>query len=163
MIFKMIEQTLILVKPDGVKRGLIGEVIARFEKRGLKIVGMKMVEIDPDFSKKHYAGHVDKYFYADLEKYIVSGPVAALVIEGVHAVEVVRKIVGGTEPKDAAVGTIRGDFAHTSNDYSDEKKKATANLIHASGNLEEANQEVALWFSIDELHSYEAANEEHVM
>jgi nucleoside-diphosphate kinase len=159
----MIEQTLILVKPDGVKRGLIGEVISRFENRGMKIVGIKMVKVDPDFSKKHYAMHVGKGFYAGLEKFITSGPVVAMTVEGVHAVEVVRKIVGSTEPKDAAVGTIRGDFAHTSNDYSDEKKKATENLIHASGNLKEAQQEVALWFSIDELHSYKISQEDHVM
>ena len=159
----MIEQTLILVKPDGVKRGLIGEVISRFENRGMKIVGIKMVKVDPDFSKKHYAMHVGKGFYAGLENFITSGPVVAMTVEGVHAVEVVRKIVGSTEPKDAAVGTIRGDFAHTSNDYSDEKKKATENLIHASGNLKEAQQEVALWFSIDELHSYKISQEDHVM
>ncbi len=159
----MIEQTLVLVKPDGVKRGLIGEIISRFEKRGLKIVGLKMVQVDPDFSKKHYAAHVGKDFYEGLEKFITSGPVVAMVIEGVHAVEVVRKIVGSTEPKSAPVGTIRGDFAHTSLDYADSQGKSAENLIHASGNLEEANQEVALWFSVDELHSYRLAHEDHVM
>ena len=119
----MIEQTLVLIKPDGVKRGLIGEVTKRFELRGLKIVGLKMVQVDPDFSKKHYAAHIDKKFYKGLEKFIVSGPVVAMIIEGVDAVEVVRKIVGSTEPKGADVGTIRGDFAHISYEHADKKAK----------------------------------------
>ncbi|MBT3395459.1 nucleoside-diphosphate kinase [archaeon] len=158
----MIEQTLVLIKPDGVKRGLIGEVTKRFELRGLKIVGLKMVQVEPDFSKKHYAAHVDKKFYKGLEKFIVSGPVVAMIIEGVDAVEVVRKIVGSTEPKGADVGTIRGDFAHISYEHADKKDKAIENLIHASGNSEEAKQEVALWFGIDELHSYKLSHEDHI-
>lgn len=159
----MIQQTLVLVKPDGVKRGLIGEVIKRFEQRGLKIVGLKMIQVDPDFSKKHYSAHISKGFYKNLEKFITSGPVVAIVIEGIDAVEVVRKIVGSTEPKSAPVGTIRGDFAHISLNYADSKGKSAENLIHASGNKEEAEQEVALWFSIDELHSYKLSYEDHVM
>ncbi len=158
-----IEQSLVLVKPDGVKRGLVGEIIKRFEQRGLKIVGLKMSRVDPDFSKKHYAAHIDKEFYEGLEKYIVSGPVAAMVIEGLHAVEVVRKIVGGTAPKDALVGTIRGDFAHTSFEYADSQKKSIENLIHASGTSEEATEEISLWFSIDELHSYKRTEDEHIL
>ncbi len=158
----MIEQTLVLIKPDGVKRGLIGEVTKRFELRGLKIVGLKMVQVDPDFSKKHYAAHIDKKFYKGLEKFIVSGPVVAMIIEGVDAVEVVRKIVGSTEPKGADVGTIRGDFAHISYEHADKKSKAIENLIHASGNSEEAKQEVGLWFGIDELHSYKLSHEDHI-
>tara|TARA_Y100000034_G_scaffold117637_1_gene157320 strand:+ start:2526 stop:3005 length:480 start_codon:yes stop_codon:yes gene_type:complete len=158
----MIEQTLILVKPDGVKRSLIGEIIKRFEQRGLKLVGLKMVQVDPDFSKKHYAAHIDKDFYKGLEKFVVSGPVVAMVIEGINSVEVVRKIVGATEPKSAEVGTIRGDYAHISYEHADEQKKAIENLIHASGNVKEAEQEVALWFSLDELHSYETVHEKHV-
>lgn len=121
-----------------------------------------MVQVDPDFSKKHYAAHIDKEFYQGLERFIVSGPVIAMVVEGVNSVEVVRKIVGTTEPKSAEVGTIRGDYAHTSYSHADEQKKAIENLIHASGNLEEAKQEVALWFSLDELHSYESVHEKHV-
>jgi len=159
----MIEKTLILVKPDGVKRGLVGEVISRFERRGLKIVGIKMVQVDPDFSKRHYASHVEKGFYDGLETFITSGPVVAMAVEGVHAAEVVRKIVGSTEPKNAEVGSIRGDFAHTANDYSDEKGKATENLIHASGTSEEAKDEVALWFSVEELFNYKTSHEDHVM
>ncbi len=159
----MIEQTLILIKPDGVKRGLIGEVTKRFELRGLKIIGLKMVQVDPDFSKKHYASHINKNFYKGLEKFIVSGPVIAMVIEGIDAVEVVRKIVGSTEPKGADVGTIRGDFAHTSYGHADEKGKAIENLIHASGNSKEAKQEVALWFGVDEIHNYKLSHEEHIL
>jgi nucleoside-diphosphate kinase len=158
----MIEQSLILVKPDGVKRSLVGEIIKRFEQRGLKIVGLKMVQIDPDFSKKHYAAHIDKDFYKGLEEFVVSGPVVAMVIEGVNAVEVVRKVTGTTEPKSAEVGTIRGDYAHISYQHADEQKKAIENLIHASGNLKEAGQEIALWFSLDELHSYKTVHEKHV-
>jgi nucleoside-diphosphate kinase len=146
----MIQQTLVLVKPDGVARGLIGEVIKRFEQRGLKIIGLKMVQVDPDFSK-------------GLEGYITSGPVAAIAIEGLHAVEIIRKIVGETAPKDAIIGTIRGDFAHVSFEHADKEKKSVMNLIHASGTLEEAKDEIALWFSIDELHSYKRTDDEHVL
>jgi nucleoside-diphosphate kinase len=159
----MIQQTLVLVKPDGVARGLIGEVIKRFEQRGLKIIGLKMVQVDPDFSKKHYASHIDKDFYKGLEGYITSGPVAAIAIEGLHAVEIIRKIVGETAPKDAIIGTIRGDFAHVSFEHADKEKKSVMNLIHASGTLEEAKDEIALWFSIDELHSYKRTDDEHVL
>jgi nucleoside-diphosphate kinase len=159
----MIEQTLVLVKPDGVRRGLIGEIISRFEKRGLKIVGLKMVKIDSDFSKKHYAQHIGKDFYKLLEEFITSGPVVAMVVEGVNAVEVVRKIVGPTEPKIAPPGTIRGDYGHVSLEYANEKKKSAYNLIHASGNKEEAEKEVSLWFGVDELHSYRLSYEEEVM
>ncbi|MBT4165861.1 nucleoside-diphosphate kinase [archaeon] len=159
----MIEQTLVLIKPDGVARGLVGEITKRFEQRGLKIVGLKLTQINADFSKKHYASHVDKDFYKGLEKYILSGPIVAIAIEGLHAVETVRKIVGGTAPKDAFVGTIRGDFAHVSFEHADKEKKSVANLIHASGTLEEAKEEVALWFSIDELHSYKRTDDDHVL
>ncbi len=157
----MKERTLVLVKPDGVQRGLIGEVIRRFENAGLKIVGMKMVWIDKEFSKKHYKSHVGKFFYERLEKAITEGPVVAMVLEGIHAVEVVRKIVGPTEPKEAPPGTIRGDFAHHSMRYTDEMKKVVANIVHASGNAEEAAQEVSLWFDKSELHSYITVHEKH--
>ncbi len=157
----MIQRTLVLIKPDGVKRGLIGRIISRFEDAGLKIVGMKMVWIDKDFAKKHYSAHVGKDFYSSLENFITSGPVVAMVLEGVEAVEVVRKIVGSTEPKKAMPGTIRGDFAHHSATYANQKGKSVANLIHASGNLEEAKQEISLWFRDEELHSYKTVHEEH--
>ncbi len=159
----MIEATLVLVKPDGVQRGLIGEIIRRLEQRGLKISGLKMVRIDKDFAKEHYAEHVSKDFYKGLEDFITSAPVVAIAVEGINAVENVRKIVGSTEPKSAPIGTIRGDFAHVSYEYADNKKISIRNLVHASGNKKDAEREIGLWFSIDELHSYEGANDKHVL
>ena len=158
----MIESTLVLLKPDTVQRGLIGEIISRFERTGLKIVGCKLIWIDRDQSKKHYSAHVAKKFYRGLEDYIVSGPVLALAIEGVHAVENVRKMVGPTEPLKAPPGTIRGDYAHVSMAHADQTGKSVANLIHASGTVQEAQEEVALWFKPNELHSYKTVHEEHV-
>jgi nucleoside-diphosphate kinase len=158
---KMIEQTLVLVKPDGVQRGLVGEILQRFEKVGLKIVGMKMIWVDADFAKKHYKAHVDKPFYPGLEAMITEGPVIAMALEGIHAVELVRKIVGPTEPRSAQPGTIRGDYAHVSYEYADKEKKAIKNLIHASGNKEEAKAEIKLWFKKEELHSYPTVHEKH--
>jgi nucleoside-diphosphate kinase len=159
----MIEATLVLVKPDGVMRGLIGEIMKRFELRGLKIAGLKMVRIDHDFSKQHYVEHVGKAFYKGLEEFITSGPVVAMAIEGVDAVELVRKVVGATEPKSANPGTIRGDYAHVSYGHADEKGISIKNLVHASGNKEEAEREINLWFSIEELHSYSSVHDEHVL
>jgi len=158
----MIERTLVLVKPDGVQRKLIGEIVTRFEKVGMKIVGMKMVWIDKEFSKKHYQAHVEKSFYPMLEATITEGPVIAMVLEGVHAVEAVRKMVGATEPHKAAPGTIRGDYAHVSSEYANSKKTGVKNLVHASGNKEEADVEVNLWFSPKELHTYKTVHDIHV-
>jgi len=159
----MIEKTLVLVKPDGVQRGLIGEIIKRFENAGLKIAGMKMVWIDKKFARQHYKAHVGKKFYPGLEAMITEGPVVAMAIEGVHAVAQVRKMVGDTEPRGAAPGTIRGDFAHVSYDYADKKGIAIKNLIHASGSKEEADAELKLWFKKEELHSYRTVHETHTM
>ncbi len=158
----MMEQTLVLLKPDAVQRGFVGKILMRFEDAGLKFVGMKMKWVNPDFSKKHYAAHVGKPFYPGLEKMITEGPVIALVVEGLHAVEVVRKMVGSTEPKSAQPGTIRGDFAHHSYAYTDSKGIAIKNLIHASGNVKEAEQEIKLWFDKKELYSYKTVHEMHV-
>ena len=158
----MKEQTLVLLKPDAVARSLVGEIIGRFEKVGVKVIGMKMIHVDADFSKKHYSAHLDKAFYQGLENFIISGPIIAMVFEGLHAVELVRKMVGGTEPKSAQPGTIRGDYAHHSYEYTDKKGISIKNLIHASGNMEEAQQEVALWFTPGELHTYKTVHEEHV-
>ena len=158
----MIEKTLVLIKPDGVKRGLIGELVKRFEQRGLKIVGMKMVWIDKEFSKKHYAAHVKKAFYKQLEDFITSGPVVAMVVQGIHAVEFVRKIVGSTEPKSAEVGTIRADFAHVSYAYADKKGISIRNLMHASGTQEEAVTEINMWFKPEEIYDYKTVHEEYV-
>jgi len=155
----MIQRTLILVKPDGVRRALSGQILTRFENAGLKVVGMKMVWIDKDFAKKHYKEHVDKHFYKGLEAMITEGPVIAAVLEGVEAIEVVRKICGTTEPKGAAPGTIRGDFAHHSYGLTDSKGISLRNIIHASGSTSDAKDEINLWFKDSELHSYERADE----
>jgi len=158
----MIEQTFVAMKPDALMRGLVGECLKRFENSGLKIVGMKMVWVDKEFSKQHYADHVDKPFYKGLEEYIISGPVVAIVLQGVNAVEVVRKIVGPTEPGTAQPGTIRGDYAHHFMSYADTKGKSVMNLIHASGNRDDAQKEIALWFSKQELFKYKLNSEYHV-
>ncbi len=156
-----IERTFIALKPDAVQRGLIGEIISRFEKVGLKIVGMKMVWMDKKFSEKHYIAHLKKDFYKSLETFMTSGPVIAICIEGLHAVELVRKIVGATEPRTALPGTIRGDYSHHSYEYANKKGISIKNLIHASGNLEEAKKEIKLWFKPEELHSYKTVHEVH--
>ncbi len=161
----MIQRTLVLLKPDAVQRGLAGRIISRFEDAGLKIVGLKMVWIDEEFARKHYYDLAQRRGEAVLKrmlKYITNGPVIAIALEGVEAVAVVRKLVGGTEPKTAPPGTIRGDFAHLSFEYADSKDKAVPNLIHASGNVEEAEQELKLWFKPEELHTYKTVHEVHV-
>ncbi len=161
----MIERTLVLLKPDAVKRGLMGRIISRFEDVGLKVIGAKMVLINEELGKKHYsdiAARRGEKVLKVLLKFMTTGPVMALCLEGVNAVENVRKMVGGTEPKTAQPGTIRGDFAHVSFAYADAQEKAIENLIHASGNAGEAKQEIALWFKAEELHSYKTAHEVHV-
>ncbi len=159
----MIERTLVLLKPDAVQRGFMGEILTRFERAGLKIVGMKMVWVDKDFSKQHYEEHVEKGFYPGLESMITEGPVLALVLEGVEAIGTVRKMVGSTEPKAAAPGTIRGDYAHVSYGYADTKNIGVKNLIHASANAEDAQKEVALWFASQELHTYKTVHDVHIL
>jgi nucleoside-diphosphate kinase len=159
----MIERTLVLLKPDCVQRGLIGEIISRFENVGIKMVGMKLVLVDKDFSKKHYKDHVEKKFYSGLEAMITEGPVVAMVLEGLHAIEAVRKMIGGTEPKTAQPGTIRGDYAHHSYEYTDKEGIAIKNLIHASGNEKDAEYEIKLWFKENELHSYKTVHEIHTL
>ncbi|MBU1129446.1 MAG: nucleoside-diphosphate kinase [Nanoarchaeota archaeon] len=162
-----IEQTLVLIKPDGVQRGLIGEIIKRFEQRGLKIVGLKLTNVDLDLAKKHYGEDITKRrgekVRERLLKYISSETIVAMVIEGVDAIENVRKIVGKTESKSALPGTIRGDFSHLSFEHADEKEIPVKNLIHASANKEDAQRELSLWFSIDEIHDYKRAEDEHVI
>lgn len=141
----MTERTLILIKPDGVQRGLIGEVISRFERKGLKIVGMKMLRITPEMAKRHYEAHLNKPFYPDLEKFITSGPVVAMVLEGKEVVEVVRTMVGATNSRRAAPGTIRGDL---SNSFS-------RNIIHASDSIDAANREIKLFFRDEEIINWD--------
>lgn len=162
---QQVEQTLTLFKPDAVQRGLVGEILTRFERVGLKIVATKMIFPDRDHYYRHYEdiGHMvsrrgEETFDITLEM-MMTGPVVAMVFEGVEAVSLVRKMVGGTEPKSAAPGTIRGDFSHMSFEYADGKKKGIPNLIHASGDPEEATEEIGHWFSKDEIYSYEIAAE----
>ena len=156
------ERTLVLLKPDTIQRSFAGELITRFEKVGLKIVGMKMVWVNEEFSKKHYAAHIEKKFYPGLQAMITEGPVVAIVLEAPHAVSQVRKMGGGTEPKSAQPGTIRGDYAQHSYEYTDGKGISIKNLIHASGNAEEAKIEVELWFKPEEIHTYKTVHEIHV-
>ena len=162
----MIEQTLVMLKPDAVQRTLIGDIISRFERAGLKIIGMKMVWVDEKFSLKHYTDDLAKRRGEEVRKMMVSflqeGPVVAMCLEGVESVENVRKIVGSTEPKAASPGTIRGDYAHVCFSYADKKKTVVRNLIHASGNKEDAKYEVALWFDKKELHSYKTVHDVHL-
>ena len=138
------ERTLILIKPDGMQRGLAGEILARFERRGLKIVGLKLVQVSTQLAEEHYAVHQGKPFYEGLVRYITSSPVIALVLEGTNAVSAVRKTVGATRSYEADPGTIRGDLA----------LEIGRNLVHASDAPETAQQEVALWFGDGELVSY---------
>ncbi len=159
------ERTLILFKPDAVQRGVVGEILSRFEKTGLKIVGMKMIKPDQDHYFHHYEtiGRVvsrrgQKTFDALIEL-MSTGPVIAVVLEGVEAASLVRKMVGATEPKAALPGTIRGDYAHMSYSHSDAQKLAVANIIHASGDVEEAKAEIAHWFAETELYTYETVHE----
>ena len=158
----MIERTLVLLKPDAVQRGICGEIITRLEKAGLKIVGMRMVWADRDFAKEHYAEHVEKGFYKGLEDMIVLGPVIAAVLEGVEAIELVRKMCGATEPKSANPGTIRGDYAQVSYGHADKKGIGIKNVIHASANKTDAQKEIGLWFTPEQLHSYKTVHETHV-
>ncbi|MFT4344122.1 MAG: nucleoside-diphosphate kinase [Candidatus Woesearchaeota archaeon] len=156
-----IERTFVIIKPDGVQRQIVGKILQRFEDVGLKIVGMKMVWMDKEFSRKHYEAHVEKPFYNGLEAFMTEGPVVAFVLQGLHAVELVRKMVGPTEPHKAQPGTIRGDFSHHSYLYTDTKGIAIKNVIHASGNKEEADKEIALWFTNKEVHDYNTVHEKH--
>lgn len=160
-----LEQTLVLFKPDALQRGLVGDILTRFERVGLRIVGTKMLAPE----REHYARHYEEIgklktrageqiFDITLDM-MNSGPVIAMVFEGVEAVSLVRKLVGGTEPKSAQPGTIRGDYSHMSYGYADEKGKGIPNLIHASGDPEEAEQEISHWFADSELYDYEALHE----
>ena len=163
----MIERTLVLVKPDGVQRQIIGEILTRFEKAGLKIVGLKLVWADEEFARKHYTEDIEIRRGKAVRDYnvnfIKSGPVVALALEGVNAIENVRKMVGSTEPKSAQPGTIRGDYSHVSYAYCDSKKQVVKNLIHASSDAKDAAHELALWFSKEELHTYKTVHDVHIL
>jgi nucleoside-diphosphate kinase len=138
------QRTLVLVKPDGVQRGLIGEIIGRFERKGLKVVGLRLLDVSRDLAERHYAVHAGKHFYAGLVELITSGPVVALALEGPDAIAVVRRLVGRTMPNEAEPGTIRGDLGIS----------GLRNLIHASDAPDTAETELALWFDAADVLAY---------
>lgn len=139
-----IQRTLVLCKPDAVQRGFVGRIISRFEEKGLKIAGLKMLQVDEELAGRHYAEHLEKPFYPELLAFITASPVVALAVEGENAVEVVRNLMGVTNPQKAGSGTIRGDFG----------LNLTMNLVHGSDSLASAQRELALFFDPEELHGY---------
>jgi nucleoside-diphosphate kinase len=139
-----LQRTLVLVKPDGVQRGLVGEIIGRFERKGLKVVGLRMLSVSRPLAEEHYAVHAGKHFYAGLVEFIISGPVAAVALEGPDAIATVRRMVGKTMPNEAEPGTIRGDLGIS----------GLRNLIHASDAAETADSELALWYGADAVVDY---------
>ncbi|MDA8234815.1 MAG: nucleoside-diphosphate kinase [Clostridia bacterium] len=141
------ERTYVMIKPDGVQRNLAGEIITRFEKKGFKIVGLKLLQLNRAIAEKHYAEHVGKGFFEGLVEYITSGPVVAIVLEGKDVVATVRAMNGATNPANAAPGTVRGDYAI----------EVGRNVIHASDSVESAAREIAIYFSPEELVSYNKA------
>jgi nucleoside-diphosphate kinase len=159
------ERTLIVFKPDTIQRGIVGELLTRFERAGLKMVGMKMVSPDKEHFHAHYEGISKLISRWGQEIYDITmlnmteGPVVAVVLEGIEAVAHVRKMVGTTDPKDSAPGTIRGDYTHVTRNFSNSRGGTLPNLIHASGDSEEAKQEIALWFNDNELYDYKTAHE----
>jgi len=146
-----VERTLVVVKPDGVRRGLVGEIIGRLERKGLKIVAAKSVRVTPELAQRHYAEHQGKPFYPALIQHITSGPVVALALEGRSAISVVRLVTGATNPQLAAPGTIRGDLA----------LGITPNLVHASDSPESAARELALYFQPEDYLAYSRVGEEY--
>jgi len=139
-----VERTFVMIKPDGVQRGLVGEIISRFERRGLKIIALKMVNLSQEFARRHYAVHEGRPFFEGLIQYITSGPVVAMILEGTGAIQVVRDMMGATDPKNAAPGTIRADYA----------LDIGRNLVHGSDGPDTATFEIDLWFGGDALTSW---------
>jgi nucleoside-diphosphate kinase len=139
-----VERTLIIVKPDGVQRGLTGEIICRFEQRGLRIVGLKFLQVSRELAEKHYDVHRGKPFFAGLVEYIISSPVVVMALEGTNAVVAARGTIGATKPHEAAPGSIRGDLA----------LEIGRNLVHGSDSVENGEKEIALWFKAEELISW---------
>lgn len=141
------QRTFLMVKPDGVQRQLIGEITSRFENKGFHLVGAKLMQITPELAQKHYAEHAERPFFGELVDFITSGPVFAMVWEGENVISVARQMMGATNPKDSAVGTIRGDFAVTMG----------KNIIHGSDSPESAAREISLFFNETELVEYNKA------
>ena len=144
------QRTFVMIKPDGVQRGLVGEIISRFEKKGIKIVGMKMLSVSRELAEKHYGVHKGKPFFKPTVKYIMSSPVVAMVLEGHNVIDMVRSMMGKTNPQDAAMGTIRGDYGQFTG----------RNFIHGSDGPDTAEFEINLWFKSEELSSYTRIDEE---
>jgi len=144
------ERTLVIIKPDAVQRGLVGEIVSRFEKRGIKIVAMKMVEVSRELAEKHYGIHRGKPFFEPTVEYITSSPVVAMVLEGINAIDMVRKMMGKTNPQDAEPGTIRGDYGQF----------IGRNIVHGSDSKETAEFEINLWFDKKEICEYTRIDEE---
>ncbi len=143
------QKTLVLLKPDAVQRGLVGELVSRLERKGLKLVGMKLVKMDDALARQHYAEHVDKPFFKGLAQFITSGPLVAMAIEGEDAICMVRTLMGETNPANAAPGTVRGDYAVS----------IGLNLVHGSDSPESAQRELALFFKEDEILEYDRATD----
>jgi nucleoside-diphosphate kinase len=148
-----LERTLIIIKPDGVERGLIGTIIARFEQRGLKLAGMKMMQVSNQLARRHYAIHEGKPFFEPLIEYITSSPVVVMALEGPDAIQLARNTIGATRPGEAAPGSIRGDFA----------VMVGRNLVHGSDSPENGAAEIALWFDESELIDYERSVERWIL
>ena len=144
------EQTFAMIKPDAVQRGFIGEIISRFEKKGIKIIAMKLVAVDRKLAEKHYGVHKGKPFFEPTVKYITSSPVVAMVLEGVNVIEMVRGMTGATDPQKAAMGTIRGDYGQF----------IGRNIIHASDGKDTAQFEINLWFLPEEIAQYSRIDEQ---
>ncbi|HON78370.1 MAG TPA: nucleoside-diphosphate kinase [Spirochaetota bacterium] len=138
------ERSFVMIKPDGVQRQLIGELLAKFERKGFRLAGAKFMKVSEDLAKKHYGEHEGKPFFGELVEFITSGPVFAMAIEGPNCISMIRKMVGATKPEDAEPGSIRGDYV----------SYMGKNIIHASDSPESAKRELALWFTADELIDY---------
>jgi nucleoside-diphosphate kinase len=138
------ERTFVAIKPDGVKRGLAGRILSKFEDKGYRIVAMKAINVDKELASKHYEEHVGKPFYNDLVEYITSSPIIAMVLEGENVVEQARRIMGATDPNKAGIGTIRADFA----------QRMERNIVHGSDSAESAKREIALYFNENEICEY---------
>lgn len=159
------ERTLVLVKPDGVERGLVGEALKRFENRGLKIVALKMTKPPRKLAENHYFDVEERYgkeIQEGLVGYLIEGPVVAIALEGVEAIKVVRAMCGATYPNEAIPGTIRGDYSHISKDYANTNLLTVRNIVHSSANPEEAQRELDLWFNKDEYIEYKRVDEVHL-
>lgn len=160
-----IERTLVLLKPDAIARGLVGRVLARFEDALLKIVAVKMVWMDAELNRRHYFDLEERFgpaVYNAVASFMETGPVLALVLEGVEAIAIVRKLVGATYPDQAAPGTIRGDFAHQSKSFANAHGLPIANLVHASASRDDAKREIEVWFGAGDMHDYQTVAEKYV-